>query len=159
MPAAKVSQSLSVHFGHENWNLILNLMLGLRKAVFSIQPLFYGAKVLRSEFSDTYLHEILSSRSTNFDSKKAYLIKDYAPSIFLRIRRKYRVSNQEYARSVGPENLIGNMVLGRLNSLTELGSSGKSGSFFYYTHDCNYMIKTISPDEAELLRKLLPRYF
>lgn len=134
-------------------------MLGLRKAVFSIQPLFYGAKVLRSEFSDTYLHEILSSRSTNFDSKKAYLIKDYAPSIFLRIRRKYRVSNQEYARSVGPENLIGNMVLGRLNSLTELGSSGKSGSFFYYTHDCNYMIKTISPDEAELLRKLLPRYF
>jgi len=32
--------------------------------------------------------------------------------------------------------MLGNIVLGKLNTLSELGSSGKSGSFFYFTEDC-----------------------
>jgi hypothetical protein len=31
--------------------------------------------------------------------------------------------------------MLGNIVLGKLNSLSELGSTGKSGSFFYFTDD------------------------
>lgn len=58
-----------------------------------------------------------------------------------------------YLRSVGPENMLGNLILGRLSSLSELSSSGKSGSFFYFTDDSKYMIKTISKNEFTLLRK------
>lgn len=129
----------------------------MSKSVLSIQPEFYSLKVLKNEFTDRYIHDVVSSRTNSFDYRKAFLFKDYAPTIFLRIRRKYGIT--DYGRSVGPENLVGNLLFGKLNSLTELGSSGKSGSFFYYTSDCNYMIKTISTDEAILLRKLLPRYF
>lgn len=30
MPKRKAKQKLSVYFGHENWNLILNLMIGMK---------------------------------------------------------------------------------------------------------------------------------
>ena len=34
-------------------------------------------------------------------------------------------------------------MMGEVNSLTALTSQGKSGSFFYYTADGKYMLKTI----------------
>lgn len=40
-----------------------------------------------------------------------------------------------YLRSIGPENLVGNLLMGNLSNLREKCSSGKSGSFFYYSHD------------------------
>jgi 1-phosphatidylinositol-4-phosphate 5-kinase len=64
--------------------------------------------------------------------------------------------------------------MGKLSSLTELSSSGKSGSFFYFTEDSNelkyqninfffildkYMIKTISKNEKQLLRKIMKNYY
>lgn len=57
----------------------------------------------------------------------------FVDCIVIHLVYRYSVSNSEYIRSVGPENLIGSLMLGKLNSLTELGSTGKSGSFFYFT--------------------------
>jgi 1-phosphatidylinositol-4-phosphate 5-kinase len=36
----EVKHNISVYFGHENWNLILNMMIGMRKAIKSLQPFF-----------------------------------------------------------------------------------------------------------------------
>ena len=33
--------------------------------------------------------------------------------------------------------MLGSLIMGKLSSLTELSSSGKSGSFFYFTEDSN----------------------
>lgn len=55
--------------------------------------------------------------------------------------------------------MLGNLIMGKLSSLTELSSSGKSGSFFYFTEDNKYMIKTISKNEKSLLRRILSNYF
>lgn len=105
-------------------------------------------------------------RDAKLDYRKVFHFIDYSPSIFYRIRLMYGVTNQEYQRSVGPESLLGNLVMGRLNSLTELGSSGKSGSFFYFTEDSKYMlylgkymIKTISVLEAKFFRRILKNYY
>merc|ERR1712226_592 len=70
---------------------------------------------------------------------------DYAPLVFQRIRANFGINHDEYVRSIGPESLLGNLVLGNLASLSELSSEGKSGAFFYYTADGNYMIKTVAP--------------
>lgn len=43
--------------------------------------------------------------------------------------------------------------------LSELGSPGKSGSFFYFSRDYKYIIKTIHHAEHKLLRKILREYF
>lgn len=49
--------------------------------------------------------------------------------------------------------------MGNLSSLSELSSQGKSGSFFYFTADNKFMIKTISKDEAMLFKSILKKYF
>lgn len=43
--------------------------------------------------------------------------------------------------------------------LSELGSPGKSGSFFYYSRDYKYIIKTIHHAEHKLLRQILRDYY
>lgn len=43
--------------------------------------------------------------------------------------------------------------------LSELGSPGKSGSFFYFSRDYKYIIKTIHHAEHKLLRKILKDYY
>lgn len=72
--------------------------------------------------------------------------------LFRKIREFFGVSSHDYLQSVGPEQLVGNMVLGNLASLSELCSEGKSGAFFYYTADGRFLIKTVS-------RKVLYDYF
>jgi 1-phosphatidylinositol-4-phosphate 5-kinase len=56
----------------------------------------------------------------------------------------YGIIPDGYLKSLGPENLIGNLLMGNISSLKEQMSTGKSGSFFYYTADSLYMLKTIS---------------
>jgi len=43
--------------------------------------------------------------------------------------------------------------------VSELGSPGKSGSFFYFSRDYKYIIKTIHHEEHKFLRKILKQYF
>ena len=43
--------------------------------------------------------------------------------------------------------------------LSELGSPGKSGSFFYFSRDYRFIIKTIHHTEHKFLRKILPEYY
>ena len=38
-------------------------------------------------------------------------------------------------------------------------SSGKSGSFFFYSSDGRFMLKTIKKSEFDLLMKILPDYY
>lgn len=91
--------------------------------------------------------------------KKSIQFKDYAPVIFERIRIKYNISNEMYQRSIGPETLLGSLVMGNLSNLTEQCSRGKSNSFFYYTKDNKFMLKTISKKEFYFFRKILKSYF
>ena len=42
--------------------------------------------------------------------------------------------------------------------LAELCSSGKSGSFFYYTSDGKFVLKTISRAEFKFLKRILRDY-
>ena len=61
--------------------------------------------------------------------------KDYAPQAYRRIRQLFGVSEREYMLSLGPEQIMGELLLGTMGSLSELMSEGKSGSFFYYSND------------------------
>jgi 1-phosphatidylinositol-4-phosphate 5-kinase len=54
---------------------------------------------------------------------------------------------------------MASLMLGEVNSMTSLTSQGKSGSFFYYTADGKYMLKTIQYREYKFLRKILKDYY
>lgn len=48
---------------------------------------------------------------------------------------------------------------GELTSFNELISSGKSGSFFYYSANGKFILKTISKEEFQVMLSILPNYF
>ena len=90
--------------------------------------------------------------------KASTAFKDYAPLVFRRIRLLFGVSDRDYMLSLGPEQILGELLLGNMGSLSELFSEGKSGSFFYFTNDGAYVIKTIPHRELLSLVRLLPQY-
>ena len=79
--------------------------------------------------------------------------------MFHAIRSLYHISPTDYLKSIGPENLLGSLIGGNVTSLKEQFSTGKSGSFFYYTPDAKYMLKTIHHDEFERLKTILKTYY
>jgi 1-phosphatidylinositol-4-phosphate 5-kinase len=56
--------------------------------------------------------------------------------------------------------MLSSLLKGNFHSLKELISSGKSGSFFYYSMDGKYTLKTIPKNEKNLLKdKLKDLYY
>lgn len=157
-------KGMAVHFGHENWNMVLSMMIGIRLAVgrssFEInRPLTAVDFFVKDKFS------IVPQLSNCLDSKISSSVKvtrfiDYAPLVFRKLREEISgISEAEYTRSVGPEQLLGNMVLGNLSSLAEQTTEGKGGAFFYYTADGRFMIKTVTKEEKRLLKRMLKEYY
>ena len=93
------------------------------------------------------------------DTPMAPRFVDYAPHVFRSLRALFGVGSREYMRSIGPANLLGNLLLGNLSTMSQLGSEGKSGSFFYFTADGCYMVKTLSAGEHKFFREILPSYY
>jgi len=153
-------KGLAVHFGHENWNMVLSMMIGIRMSVgrISSRELCPVDFIIKEKFN------IIPRMANIFDSEVSKRVTmtrfiDYAPMVFQRIRTSFGINQDDYLRSVGPEQLLGNMVLGNLSSLSELSSEGKSGAFFYYTADGRYMMKTVTPKEFQLLKRMLKKYY
>lgn len=81
-------------------------------------------------------------------AKYDFKFKDYAPWVFRHLRALFRLDPADYLMS-----LTGKYIL------SELGSPGKSGSFFYFSRDYKYIIKTIHHSEHKFLRKILKDYY
>lgn len=81
-------------------------------------------------------------------AKYDFKFKDYAPWVFRNLRAKFKLDPADYLMSLTSKYI-----------LSELGSPGKSGSFFYFSRDYKYIIKTIHHSEHKLLRKILPDYY
>ena len=77
----------------------------------------------------------------------AFKFKDYMPTIFKAIRAVSGIDETDYMNSVA----------GSFNYI-EFSSNSKSGQFFFYSYDGQYMIKTQPCEEAKFLRKIMPRY-
>jgi Ca2+-binding EF-hand superfamily protein len=148
-----------VFFGHQNWNLVLNMMLGIQMAVRSVID-NHNDQLTSKDFKLKYYFELVPRRT--HDDKNAFKICkffDYAPSVFCEIRKLYGIKNEEYLRSIGPETMLNNLIKGAIRSLAELTSTGKSGSFFYFSADGKYTLKTIPREEFHFLRDILRNYY
>ena len=81
-------------------------------------------------------------------AKYDFKFKDYAPWVFRHLRTKFRLDPADYLMSLTSKYI-----------LSELGSPGKSGSFFYFSRDYKYIIKTIHHAEHKFLRRILRDYY
>ncbi|KAL6237988.1 hypothetical protein BDW75DRAFT_52771 [Aspergillus navahoensis] len=144
----RVVVGTKVDRNHVNWVTSYNMLTGIRFTVSRINakmdreltPADFKAK---HKFSfDITGNELTPSAQYDFK------FKDYAPWVFRHLRAKFRLDPADYLMSLTSKYI-----------LSELGSPGKSGSFFYFSRDYKYIIKTIHHAEHKLLRKILPEYY
>ncbi|KAI8820749.1 uncharacterized protein EV422DRAFT_496571 [Fimicolochytrium jonesii] len=134
--------------GHTNFVLMYDMLMGIRVSVSRCQ-----AKPPRSLFREDFS----ASHKMTFDvagsevtpsSRYDFKFKDYAPWVFRCIRDAFNVDPAEYLLSVTGKYI-----------LSELGSPGKSGSFFYYSSDYRYIIKTIKRAEKKAFMRIIHWYY
>lgn len=163
----RVLVGTKVDENHANWVTAYNMLTGIRVSVSRTnakldRPLTdadFEAKQ-KSTF-DMYVFTSLEKHYlANFSqlssagnelvpsAKYDFKFKDYAPWVFRHLRALFRLDPADYLMS-----LTGKYIL------SELGSPGKSGSFFYFSRDYKYIIKTIHHSEHKFLRKILKDYY
>ncbi|WVZ88069.1 hypothetical protein U9M48_034622 [Paspalum notatum var. saurae] len=148
-PGKKQGETISK--GHRNFELMLNLQLGIRHAV-GRQSAPTSLDLKSSAFDPK---EKVWTRFPPEGSKHTpphqscdFRWKDYCPLVFRTLRKLFDVDPADYMISICGDE-----------ALRELSSPGKSGSFFYLTNDDKYMIKTMKKSEVKVLLRMLPAYY
>ncbi|XP_031390516.1 phosphatidylinositol 4-phosphate 5-kinase 2 [Punica granatum] len=136
--------------GHKNYDLMLNLQLGIRYTVGNnasssreLKPSDFDPK---EKFWTKFPPE--GSKLTPPHQSVEFRWKDYCPVVFRQLRKLFQVDPADYMLAI-----CGN------DALRELSSPGKSGSFFYLTQDDRFMIKTVKKSEVKVLIRMLPSYY
>ncbi|XP_014489750.1 phosphatidylinositol 4-phosphate 5-kinase 5-like isoform X3 [Vigna radiata var. radiata] len=150
-PKKSKRQGETICKGHKNYELMLNLQLGLRHSIarpaptasLDLKPAAFDPK---EKVWTRFPPE--GSKYTPPHPSCDFKWKDYCPVVFRTLRKLFMVDPADYMLS-----LCGN------DALRELSSPGKSGSFFYLTNDDKYMIKTMKKAEVKVLLRLLPSYY
>ncbi len=133
---------------HVNYVTAYNMLTGIRVSVSRC-----NAQVDRpltdADFKEK--HKVAFDVSGNEilpSAKYDFKFKDYSPWVFRHLRDIFHVDQADYLMSLTSKYI-----------LSELGSPGKSGSFFYFSRDYRFIIKTIHHAEHKRLRKILKDYY
>ncbi|KAI1171854.1 hypothetical protein F4777DRAFT_30391 [Nemania sp. FL0916] len=144
----RVLVGTKVDESHANYTTAYNMLTGIRVSVSRT-----NAKLDRPLTQEDFE----AKQKSTFDiagnelvpsAKYDFKFKDYAPWVFRHLRALFRLDPADYLVS-----------LTRKYILSELGSPGKSGSFFYFSRDYKYIIKTIHHAEHKFMRKILKDYY
>lgn len=136
-----------------DWTLIMNMMIGIQRSINSTSC------DINSDYSSSEFIFKSKLQLPGKNNKLNFHFTDYAPNIFYRLRNHFDVTSNEYIQSLGVEKIVSSLMNNEFSSLSGQCSSGKSGSFFFYSADGRYLLKTITINEYSLLRKILPDYF
>ncbi|KAG0209797.1 Phosphatidylinositol-4-phosphate 5-kinase [Mortierella sp. GBA43] len=133
---------------HVNYVLMYNMLTGIRVSVSRCQAKPHRALVDEDFTSAHKLAFDITGNELTPSSKYDFKFKDYAPWVFRNLREDFHIDASDYLVSLTSKYI-----------LSELGSPGKSGSFFYFSQDYRFIIKTISHTEHKFMRKILKDYF
>ncbi|KAI4798312.1 SAICAR synthase-like protein, partial [Aureobasidium sp. EXF-8846] len=144
----RVVVGTKVDQNHVNWVTAYNMLTGIRFCVSRT-----NAKIDRDltdadfDAKHKFSFDITGNELTP-SAKYDFKFKDYAPWVFRHLRHNFGLDPADYLVSLTSKYI-----------LSELGSPGKSGSFFYFSRDYKYIIKTIHHAEHKFLRKILRDYY
>ena len=79
---------------------------------------------------------------------------DFCPVVFHALRQEAGFTPEEYLASIhGHQD-----DRDKLTTMVEKFSEGRSSSFFYFTHDKRFMVKTVTDDEQETMIEILKKF-
>ena len=137
-----------VEEGHVNWVIAYNMLTGIRFTVSRINAKM-GRELTDADFQARHKFSFdITGTELTPSAKYDFKFKDYSPWVFRQLRLIFGLDPADYLMSLTSKYI-----------LSELGSPGKSGSFFYFSRDYKYIIKTIHHAEHKLLRKVLKDYY
>ncbi|XP_065920767.1 phosphatidylinositol 4-phosphate 5-kinase type-1 beta-like isoform X2 [Dysidea avara] len=100
----------------------------------------------------------LNTRKIKFAPSSNYGVFSFVsmePSVFYLLWKSQKLNLETFKQSFHIEDINNVDSSGMLEKFTE----GKSGSFFYFTHDHRYIIKTVNSEEEKFLRKIASSYY
>ena len=155
-----------IHFGNPNLKTVINIMIGIKSAVSKIGEIPIKTLDLKIPYlfpvDNLGVYEEMNRfmyEQNNYDGVIKCKFYDFAPKIFYNLRSLYNISNDDYLKSLGPENFLCNLIITKNKSLKEICSTGKSGSFFYFSYDSKYLMKTIPESEFNKFKVMLQDYY
>ncbi|KAI7888178.1 uncharacterized protein EV154DRAFT_539451 [Mucor mucedo] len=146
-PQDRVLIGTPIAEGHQNYVLMYNMLTGIRIAVSRVTAKL-DRPLTDEDFTAAHklAFDVMGDELTP-GAKYDFKFKDYSPWVFRHLREKFGVDPADYLISLTSKYI-----------LSELGSPGKSGSFFYYSKDYRFIIKTIHYTEHKFMRKILKEY-
>ena len=146
----KTATTNLISAGHESFELIFMMLMGIRTSVGRFCAQAPDARELApSDFEQQWEGDFLSkgSAETPAHGHVDFRFKDYAPLVFRQIRERFGIEAPDYMLSLTSEYV-----------LVEMFTNSKSGSFFFYSSDFRFILKTCSKREAAFLMTALPQY-
>jgi len=133
---------------HQSYFLVFGMLTGIRTSVVEAARKSTGG-ITPQDFKYTEKLKIDSSGKILQEGEKYdFEFKDYAPKVFKKIREFSNINSEDYIKSISDKFM-----------LLELSSPGKSGSFFYFSPDYRYLIKTVHYNEHRHFFKVLDKYY
>ncbi|EOD33866.1 hypothetical protein EMIHUDRAFT_455689 [Emiliania huxleyi CCMP1516] len=147
--SSKVATSKMITSDHDSFELIFMMLMGIRTAVGKFASKELPAEMGPAEFNQNWEGDFLASGTpeTPAHSHSDYRFKEYSPLIFRQLRERFGISSQDYMLSLTSEYV-----------LVEMFTNSKSGSFFFYSADYRFVLKTCTKREAAFLMSALPPY-
>ncbi|GMM32749.1 1-phosphatidylinositol-4-phosphate 5-kinase [Saccharomycopsis crataegensis] len=142
----KVLVGNKVSEGHSNYIMAYNMLTGIRVAVSRCSGIMKPLKEQDFKASKKLTFDITGNELTP-SSRYDFKFKDYSPNVFRELRELFGLDPADYLVSLTAKYI-----------LSEVNSPGKSGSFFYYSRDYKFIIKTIHRSEHITLRRILKSY-
>ena len=97
----------------------------------------------------------MQQKKVTFDIlDKEIEITEYAPDIFAHLRMIEGIKMEHLRESLDPQDDK------NIANIFKAGEGmGKSGSFFFFSHDSKFLIKTMTTDDFDAFMKLFVNYF
>lgn len=144
----RVVVGTKVDQNHVNWVTAYNMLTGIRFTVSRTNAKM-DRELTDADFDAKHKFSFdITGNELTPSAKYDFKFKDYAPWVFRHLRGTFKLDPADYLVSLTSKYI-----------LSELGSPGKSGSFFYFSRDYKYIIKTIHHAEHKFLRKILKDYY
>ena len=101
--------------------------------------------------SDVFLVTEESDAQMDMTINEDVRITEYAPAIFSAIREMDSITDAQIQKSLNTE-------LNRTQVFKAKESAGKSGSFFFFSYDKKFLIKTMNNKELDVFLRAIPTY-
>ncbi|XP_072015466.1 phosphatidylinositol 4-phosphate 5-kinase-like protein 1 [Amphiura filiformis] len=134
---------------HEKYDLACCMQEGLTWSPEAILD------VEKPDLTSEDFSEVVEAHLIHEHVKKKFIIKSYAPKVFLCLRRNLNISEEFYQESMCPENPDSP----HQQVFLQFISNSKSGQNFFLCNNKCYMIKTETRSSALFFLKILPKYY